>query len=200
MRNKSFFLLILFVGSIHLGQAQKVTQDELKVLNEGNISTQFDFVLKKSSNYQAYKVVKRTWFLQLKKHVEDSLLQKQKIITQANNQILADKKEKQDLQTQIDSLKNELTKIDTSKNQISFLGSTIEKDTFRLIFGASLLVLLGLLIFFILKFYKSNIITQDALQKYNELEEEYNKFRATSLEREQALNRKLLDEINNNNN
>jgi len=200
MRKQGLFFFILFIAGINLTVAQKVTKEELKVLKEGNISEQFDFILKKSSNYQSYKVIKRMWFDQLKKHVEDSLLQKQTNLIQAKEQILTDAKDKQALQTKIDSLHNELTKINTTKNQISFLGSNIEKNTFKLTFWIVLFVLLSLLSFFIYKFYKSNTVTQNSLLKHNELEEEYNKFRTSSLEREQTLNRKLLDEINKNNN
>ena len=53
--------------------------------------------------------------------------------------------------------------------------------------------------YYVYKFKNSHVLTKAAIQRYEELEEEYKESRSRSLEREQLLNRKLFDEQKKNN-
>jgi hypothetical protein len=52
------------------------------------------------------------------------------------------------------------------------------------------------LLFFIYKFKNSNSITKHARLALQDLEDEFEEHRKTSVEREQKIRRQLLDEIN----
>ena len=79
---------------------------------------------------------------------------------------------------------------------MSFLGILVSKATYNVILWTIIAGLLGLLLLFIYKFRRSNILTQIAKSNLSELETEYEDHRRRALEREQRISRQLQDEIN----
>ena len=94
-----------------------------------------------------------------------------------------------------DTTKN-LAGVTEEKDSMSFLGILVSKGTYNTILWTVIAGLLGLLLFFIYKFRRSNILTQDAKTALTEVEEEYEDHRRRALEREQRISRQLQDEIN----
>jgi len=196
MKTLRFFLLFGFILSINSILAQSEQAIAKDTLNKGSINEQFDFVLRKSSNFKNYKVVKRVWLNKLKKHINDSLSTQKESIKNANNQIALLQGDIKKLESQITQLNEKLEASDSEKSSIDFLGMRLEKQQYKLIMWSIVAVLLMALLFFIYSFRNSHKVTKESLAKLKEVEEDYSGFRARSLEREQALNRKLLDEIN----
>ena len=64
-----------------------------------------------------------------------------------------------------------------------------------MLFSTIGMLVLGLL-FFIIKFKNSNIITKQTKHKLSEIEQEFDSYRQKKLEEQQILRRKLQDEIN----
>jgi hypothetical protein len=79
---------------------------------------------------------------------------------------------------------------------MSFLGIQVSKATYNVILWTMIAALLGLLLLFIYRFRRSNILTQIAKSNLAELETEYEDHRRRALEREQRISRQLQDEIN----
>ena len=82
------------------------------------------------------------------------------------------------------------------ENEISFLGIQTSKTAYNSIVWTIIIALAVILLFFIYKFKNSNLVTRETNIKLDELEKEFELHRQRSLEREQQLNRKLIDEIN----
>jgi len=196
MRKLQFFLFFGFILTINTVFAQTEQIIAKDTLNKGSINEQFDFVMRKSSNFKNYKVVKRVWLNKIKKHINDSLSTQKTTIKTANNQIVLLQANIKDLESKIVQLNETLDASNSEKNSIDFLGMRIKKQQYKLIMWAIVAVLLMGLLFFIYSYKNSHKVTKESLAKLKEVEEEYSGFRARSLEREQALNRKLLDEIN----
>lgn len=187
--------LLFFILFINIVAFSQTDSKELSI-DKSTIDDQFEYVLKKSSNYQEYKVVKKTLLYTLKSHVVDSLKKgKSELATYKD---LLQKKEDDfiALQKKLEAVNEELTTVTNSKNTIKLFGFPLQRDVYKTILWSLIGILFFTLLYFIYIFRNSNIITQKALSDYNELENEYNNSKTRSLEREQVLNRKLQDELN----
>lgn len=174
------------------------SQTNKKFIDTVNVSSQFDYLIKESSRYQDYKVIKINWIEQLKANMLDSL-KADKIKLKENYNVIISK------QATIDSLKNNtskiqqtLTALESEKENISFLGISLSKSVFKTTVYSILVALAALLAFFIFKFKQSNALTVQSKANLKELEAEFEEHRKVSIEREQKVRRQLQDEINKN--
>ena len=197
MKLTNFILAFAIVIGIQLN-AQETTPEiaPKQTLESGTIENQFDYLIKKSYNYKDYKNVKLWWLQRLQKAVDDSLEINKKeiidlkiIVTEKDNEIKT-------LTTNLESTKTDVVQLNTEKDNIIFFGMLISKPLYNSILWTIIAVLLALLLIYIFRFNRSNSITVNTNDKFNELESEYENHRQRSLEREQQLRRKLQDEIN----
>jgi len=192
-----FFLCALFIGVLNTS-AQETTK-ELSLTNS-TVNEKFDYVITKSNNFKEFKVVKRVWLHTLKKQVLDSV-NKQKGEIKTLAVIIEDQKSNtKKLESKIATLNNDITQVNTDKDNISFIGSDMKKGAFKNLFWGIISVLSILLLFFIYKFKNSNTTTQEAKAQLADVEKEYESHKKTALEREQKVMRKLQDELNKNRN
>ena len=166
------------------------------ILKNGTIDKQFEYVLKKSSNYRNYKVVKTSLLNTLKSHVNDSIKKAKNTLIEFERLIEKHKNEYQSAQQELVSLKEELKEVTESKDVIKLLGIPLNRSLYKTVMWSIIAFLVFALLYFIYLFKNSNQITKKCLSDYKELESEYNVYRTRSLEREQVINRKLQDEIN----
>lgn len=162
---------------------------------ENTLENQFDEFYRKSSNYQEYKVVKRTSLTDFKQNVLDSISVYKDVIAQMQSESESQEIEMRLLHTSLEETRQNLAASESRTNSISFLGISMTKLLYNSILWG-IIALLGIALFlFVYKFNKSNKITKDAVSKLEETEEEFLNFKQRAMEREQQLNRKLLDEI-----
>ncbi len=169
-------------------------------LDSGSIASQFSYMLKKSSRYQDYKVIKEKWLNKFEAHVQDTLQALRKEIkgayTKNDNldaQIVELKAHVEELQQKLDSTIHE-------KNSMRLLGMRVTK--------ASYSTIMWLLVFFLLiaaavcfmLFKRSNVVTVETKNTLKEVREEFDQHRKNALVREQKLARKLQDEVIKNKN
>ena len=165
-------------------------------IDSGTIENQFDYIITKSNRYQDYKVVKQTWLLRLKRVVDDSLNVTRKEL--ADTKITLNERETKitTLTNELDNSKKNVASLNNEKDSINFFGILISKPIYNTILWSIIGVLLLLLLIYIFRYSRSNTITKDSNEKFDELEKEFEDHRHRSLEREQQLRRKLQDEIN----
>ena len=163
-----------------------------------NLGQQFDEIYRTSSNYLEYKVIKKERYNTLKQSVIDSVVNLKQQLTEFYSRA-------SNLRDSLNSLNSNLKNTEDLYNTLvekeehrSFLGIKTSKITFKILLCFTIILFIGLLAYFIYRFKSANLITQKASKKSSELEEEFEKFRHRSLEREQQIRRKLQDEINKN--
>lgn len=166
--------------------------------NENTLENQFDAVYNRSNNYQEYKVVKRADLNSLKKSTLDSIEVYKNALVQMQSELESQQIELGLIQTNLTETNEKLSVAEQRENDISFLGIQTSKTAYNSIVWAVIILLALILFFFIYKFRNSNEVTRDTKTKLDELEKEFELHRQRALEREQQLNRKLLDEINKN--
>jgi len=184
------FLLFPAIFSFSQDNQEKPFQEK------GTIESQFDFTFEKSYTFENFKSIRIPWFLTLKSHVLDTIKTLKKELKKT--QMLVKSKE-----TQVDSLNTELSKtndnlttITKEKNSFRLLGILMDKKAYNSFLWTSLLILAVGLLGFIILFKRSNAITNQSKTTLAEVKEEFEVFRKRSLEREEKMARKHLDELN----
>lgn len=176
--------------------SQNEMDDDKLSLDEGSIDNQFEYVIRRSNNFQDFKVVKKTWLYTLKAHTIDSLKAVHKDL--ADTKILVDTQAKEisDLKSSLESTQTNLEATRSEKDNIGLFGLQMNKSSYKTIMWLIIACLLALLGFFIYRFRNSNAITRQAKKNLVDIEEEFEEHRKTAVEREQKVRRQLQDEIN----
>lgn len=199
---KSLRILVILIFAFSLGSvtAQETSSESELSLDKGNINSQFEFIYKKSGNYRAdgkrYEVVRTISLDKLRQNVLDSLKGFNQRATELKTTIAGHESTIEALNKKLEETTNNLAGVTEEKDSMSFLGILVSKGTYNTILWSTIFALLGLMLFFMYKFRRSNILTQEAKTSLGELEEEYEDHRRRALEREQKISRQLQDEIN----
>lgn len=191
--------IIIALLTFNLQFAQDVQEDNLS-LDKGPISSQFEYVTKKSGNYRAegkaYEVVRVIHLSKLRQNVLDTLNATNKKASELNATIAGHESTISSLNNRLQETTTNLSSITEEKDSMSFLGMLVSKGTYNFILWAIIGTLLLMLLLFIYRFRNSNVLTQEAKTALSELEVEYEQHRRRALEREQKISRELQDEIN----
>ncbi len=193
---KMLLILLLFLSQI--GFTQNVAKKSKVPDWSGSVGEQFKEVYTKAGKYQEYKVIKAYWFQKLKKNTLDSLSSLRTNISNLNAEITKLNQQIDGLKADINAKNDNINALKDQKDNINLFGIKMAKSNYNILLWSIISVLFLLLIFFIYRFIDNNKITKETLENYKELSNEYQTFRSRSLEREQALQRKLLDEVNRN--
>lgn len=196
-----FTVMVLLSFNLPFAQEQEnEAEDDKLSLDNGTISSQFEFIFVKSGNYRSegvkYEVVQEANLLKLSQNVADSINAFTKKASELNTTIAENKEEIGTLNKKLAETTNSLTSVTEEKDSMAFLGILVAKSTYNFILWTIIAGLLLLLLFFIYKFRNSNILTQEAKRALSEVETEYEDHRRRALEREQKISRQLQDEIN----
>ena len=198
MKGYKTLTILVALLAFNLQFAQGQTQD--LSLDRGTIDSQFEYVYKKSGNYRAdgkrYEVVRIISLDKLRKNVLDSLEASYKNAAELKATIAGHEATIASLNKKLEETTTNLTSVTEEKDSMSFLGIQVSKVTYNSILWSIIAGLLGLMLFFMYKFRRSNILTQEAKTNLSELETEYEDHRRRALEREQKISRQLQDEIN----
>lgn len=167
------------------------TQRKTNTLNE-----QFENLVEKANSWQTYKIIDRAKLGNYQKNVLDSL-QSVKSKIQAQQEVINNHEEEvKKLNNNISELQNNLERTQNEKDSINFLGILLSKGTYSLMMWSIVLILTCLLLFYVYKYINGSAITRKSLQDLQELQDEYENYRKSAIEREQKVRRQLQDEIN----
>lgn len=200
MKISKLLFIVMALLSFNLHFAQETEEDDKLSLDQGPISSQFEYISKKSGNYRAdgirYEVVKELNLEKLRQNVLDSINAFNKKVSELNGTITGHVETIGSLNKKLEETTNKLAEVTEEKDSMSFLGILVSKGTYNFILWTIIVALLLFLLFFIYKFRNSNILTQEAKSTLAEVETEYEDHRRRALEREQKISRQLQDEIN----
>ncbi len=162
-------------------------------LNNGTVEERIDYLISSSNNYQEYKVVKKTSLNSIKQTILDTINGLEDSLEKSNKTIDEKSKEIKDLQVNLKSTNENLEKVTNEKDSFSFLGILIGKELYSiLLWGMIAVLLIGLCVVYGM-FKRANAITSKTKKDFDEVEEEFESFRKSSLEREQKIKRELQD-------
>lgn len=200
MKGFSKIYIVIAFLTCNLHYAQQSAEQEALSLDSGSIESQFEYLYKKSGNYNAegkrYEVVRIINLDKLKKNVLDSLNALNKKEIELKNTISNHEATISSLNSKLKETTDNLSTVTNEKDSMSLLGAQVSKGTYNVILWTVIIGLLLLFFLFVYKFRRSNILTQEAKGNLSELETEYEDHRRRALEREQRISRQLQDEIN----
>ena len=188
MKTRIYILLFSFTVSLSFSQENKDTKE--------SIENQFEEIYKKSNSYQAYKIIKKRYYQDLKQNTLDSLERSKKIISDKDRLLFTQKNKLKKDSILLSKTTLELKDSIKREKSISFLGILVSKKFYNLLLWGIVIILLMSLSLFIVKFIRNNMTTKKAQRNVIDLEEEFELFRKKSVQREQKLRRQLQDEIN----
>ena len=189
---ESKLLLFLFLITSFVAY----TQETIEVEEDSSIKGQFDRIYRISTTYQTYKVINRDEYEKLKSNVLDSLKSSKKLISEKENLLKTERDNVELLNSMLNTTKLDLDTAQQKENSIFLFGTHLNKTTYNLILWFIIILLFVGLGFFVFKFSKSNVLTNEAQSNLLNIEQEFDDHRKKSIEREQKLRRKLQDEIN----
>jgi len=193
---KQVLLCAAFTLFVSTGITFSQETQEKPFIEKGTIENQFDFIFEKSYKFEDFKSIRIPWFLTLKSHVLDSLktikkeLKKTQKLAQSKDGLL------DSLKTELAKTKEDLSTVTKEKDSFRLFGILMSKTTYSSFMWIVILSLSGLLVFFILLFKRNHVITSQTKTSLSEVKEEFETFRKRSLEREEKMARKHLDEMN----
>jgi hypothetical protein len=188
MKKTIYILFFSFTVSLSFSQEKQDTQK--------SIENQFEEIYKKSNSYEAYKIIKKRYYQNLKQNTIDSLKQSKKIISDKEHLLFTQKNKLEKDSILLSKTTLELKNSIKREKSISFLGILVSKKIYNLLLWGIVIILLMSLSLFIVKFIRNNRITKTAQRNVIDLEKEFELFRKKSVQREQKLRRQLQDEIN----
>jgi len=189
------FFFFLFISSAVSGQEAENNEPKPS-LDNGTIESQFDYLYRKSSSYQEYKVVKKTFYQKIKGNVLDSMQGLKKDLADTKKLVEVQGNEIKNLKSDLQTTNNNLIAVTKEKDNIKFLGFPMTKSSYNSLLWTIILSLVALLLFFIFRFRSSNSITVQSKALLADTEKEFEAYKAKALEREQKVRRELQDELN----
>ncbi len=190
-----FFTLFLLISAPGFAQEEQEEEDKPS-LEGGTLESQFDYLYRKSSTYQDYKVVKKTSYQKIKSNVLDSLQALNADLNETKKLVEVQASEIKSLKEDLQTTNDNLTSVTREKDQIQFLGIPMTKSSYNSLLWTIIFSLVALLLFFIFKFRSSNAVTVQAQGLLADTEKEFEDYKAKALEREQKVRRELQDELN----
>ena len=196
MRLIRILYIALLAGST--GFAQDDPEVQLSETLNGTLEQQFDYVYKKSNNYETYRVVSKKHFEYLKKSSIDSVKVYKNEIDILTSKLVSETNERDSLTKELTDIKEDFYKVKQEKDEVSFFGINLDNGLFNIVVLA-IVVFLGLLLaLFIMKFNNAKSESKVAVENLSKVEDEYVDYKRRAMEKEQQLGRKLQDEINKN--
>ena len=191
-------ITILFILCYGISLHTLVYAQESERINPQTVDQQFDDLLKRSSNYQDYKVVKKAGLQTLRTNINSGITVLQNDIKGLQSTLDTQRTQNTQLNQELDNVKLQLTTVTNEKDVISLFGNSMSKGSYQMLMWGVIGILLLSMLFFMYKFKNSNSTTREAQAAYGVLESEFEEYRKSAMEREQKMGRMLVDERNKN--
>nr|WP_320119340.1 hypothetical protein [uncultured Marinifilum sp.] len=204
------FIVVFFVSLSLIAQDTKqdssqktssVKKKEVKIsLDKGTIKSQFDYMIKRSNNWQDYEVIKIPVIRKFGANVQDSLSSFRTKLNDSKTLVSEQNSEIAKLKNDMKKLQSELDATVKSKDSMKLIGIELPKGTYNTIMWIIILVSLLFAGICFMLFKRSNSVTVEIKNTLEEVREEFDTHRKNALVREQKLARKLQDEVIKNKN
>lgn len=187
-----YLALIIFLSFPAFGQES----DSLGSLNKGSISSQFDFMIKSSNNYQDFKVIKKSSLEKFKANVLDSLnVFKNELLT-VNQKLTEQQSKIAGFEKETADTKVLLSTAEAERDNFEFFGMPISKSAYNNLMWTIVSVLVAAFLFFLFKYSQSDKLISKAQKDLADTIDEFDQHRKNTLERERKLKRELVDAMN----
>ncbi len=159
----------------------------LAVQDTATLEQQFEYILDKTRIYEGYRAIRNDVYLKMQKNALDSLnqhiLNEQRLRSELNERNAVINK----LTSDLDRIKGERDEAIRNKNSMKFLGINISKTVYNTVMWFVILGLAILVTILFISFRRAHIVTREAKEKLNTLQEKYDSHQKSSREKYEKL-------------
>ena len=184
-------LLVLFVFNLP-GLVYAQTPDE----EVNTLDKQYETLMKVSTTYQEYKVIKHVRLNAFWKNIQDSIKTAHLEQQTLKQQIVDLNEELVTTQNTLGEVTSNLEASNHDRDRIEFIGIPLTKTFYNSLVWGIIFILGGLALLFFYRFYKSNAITRTTKKESDTLFNEYDNYKKNTRDKELQLKRELQTAIN----
>jgi hypothetical protein len=157
--------------------SQTTLPDEL---TKNSIRDQINYIDEHTRIYENFRAIREDMYQKVNRNIRDSLTLNRNRITGLNNQISALRFRNDSILTHLETTKQSLEEVTSTKNHIKVIGMQVNKSVyntlmFSIVAGLIFLLAIGFLVF------KRNVITNSSTKKeLKDLKEEFEVYRQTT--------------------
>jgi hypothetical protein len=156
-----------------------------EILVKGTVRDQMNYISEKTLIYENYRAIREDMFQLMKNNAIDSLEKAKKNISAIEVSLKEQNNRIDSLNSLLESTREELREMTRTKNEITLLGFSINKNLYNSVIWIILAGLVFLLLVGYLAFKRSFIVTRNTRNEITDLKNEFEEYRKkTRLERE----------------
>lgn len=160
------------------------------------LSQQYNDVVLRSGSYQGFKEIRQDKIDLFWKNIQDTLAKEKQLLNAANAKLISAGQEVIKAKVELENAQKELEQSKASVNQVNLLGIPLEKGTYSLVMWGLVIFLAAALTFAIYRNKSSLNEAQYRTTLFNEVSEEFQKYKVSANEKEKKLARELQTERN----
>lgn len=159
-----------------------------------SLDKQFETMINASNTFQDYKVVKIYKLSDIRKTTKEEINKLSADIEDLNQRNEAQARELAQIEKELIQTQSDFEKAEKSKDEFTWLGMQIQKDTYQSIVYGIIFLLILVLVILIFTYRRNKKETQEAKKLLEETNSEFDSYRQKALETQQKLGRQLQDE------
>ena len=174
---RTILLSVAMLLMITKVNSQTTLPDEL---TKNSIRDQINYIDEHTRIYENFRAIREDMYQKVNRNIRDSLTLNRNRITGLNNQISALRFRNDSILTHLETTKQSLEEVTSTKNHIKVIGMQVNKSVyntlmFSIVAGLIFLLAIGFLVF------KRNVITNSSTKKeLKDLKEEFEVYRQTT--------------------
>ncbi|WP_258097197.1 hypothetical protein [Marinoscillum pacificum] len=197
MKRQDFSLRITALVLLLISSFAVVAQEEEAAVDQPQtLKGTFDGMMEKYSTYEQYKVIPITRMNQFWVEVNDSLITKDRSISQLNVEIVALNAMIDSLKSDLATVKNNLETSEATNSEISFVGIPFDKTVYHILVWTIIIILAALAVIAYFMYIRSNGLTSRFKKDLEQMRHEYDEHRDKSREVQVRLKRELQTAVN----
>lgn len=161
-----------------------------------SLKGQYSFMLSRSKSLNGYKLINPYRLSTFWQSVADTLRKERVELNKAKAKITEQAQAINNLRTEVSTKETSIANTNDKLNEISFLGISFTKSVYNILVWSIILVLALTLFVIIARSAKNINEAKHRTQLYDEINQEYQNFKAKANEKERKLARELQDERN----
>jgi tetrahydromethanopterin S-methyltransferase subunit B len=166
-----------------------------EVFQEGTLREQLDYIQNRTLIYENFRAVREDMFQKVKNNSLDSLNASKRQMNELSVQIEKLDSEIGSLSTLLGNTENELNTAIENRDNISLVGIAMNKATYNLIVWVIIGGLMLFLLTGVLLYVRNRSMTSSTLNEFNELKDEFEKYKVKSREQREKLVMEHFNEI-----
>jgi len=197
MKKRDFSLRITALVLLLISSIAVIAQEEEPAVQQPQtLKGTFDGMMEKYSTYEQYKVIPITRMNQFWVEVNDSLITKDRSISQLNVEIVALNAMIDSLKSDLATVKNNLETSEATNSEISFVGIPFDKTVYHILVWTIIIILASLAVVAYFMYIRSNGLTSRFKKDLEQMRHEYDEHRDKSREVQVRLKRELQTAVN----